>query len=63
MESTFIGSGTVAGTGVALGIGVGFEGFRMGAVEVGGAIMGNGLETAMPVGSPVGLGACCTSFS
>ena len=64
MESRFIGLGTEGGIGAALGVGMELMwGVGMALdenviwVEVGGTIMGRGLETAAPVVSPVGRGA------
>ena len=66
--SRFMGSGTVetmkAAAGVRIGLtcGVGIEG-NIVQVEVGGTIIGRGLDTAAPAVSVVVLDAFCTSLS
>ena len=70
MVSRFIGSGTVeamgaaagVGMGLTCGVGIGLEG-NVVEVEVGGTIIGRGLETTEPMVSGAVLDAFCTSSS
>ena len=62
--SRFMGLGTVKAIGAAFRVGIGFtcglgKGFEgnIFEVEVGGTIIGRGLETAAPVLSPIGVDA------
>ena len=48
--------------GLTCGVAIVFEG-NIVEVEVGGSIIGKGLETAAPVVSPIDLDACWTSSS
>ena len=48
--------------GLMWGVSMGWEG-KIVEIEIGGTVMGRGLETAAPLVSPVALEAFCTSSS